>query len=244
MIAKKNATDSTFTIYYLSERAVTVEFGHEISEHVNLEVRGFYNLIHSQPFPGFITTVPAYASVTVFYDPVLVAKSSLKGADVFDKVSTYLNTLKPTKKNAKAISPNTITIPVCYDSSLGPDLESLAKLHNISVDEVIRLHSVAIYKVYMIGFVPGFAYLGDMDALLNTPRKATPRKAVPAGSVGIAGEQTGIYPLQTPGGWQIIGQTPLKMFDIKRPQPSLLKAGDRVIFKPIPLHEFNELKAR
>ncbi|MES2427714.1 MAG: 5-oxoprolinase subunit PxpB [Bacteroidota bacterium] len=234
----KNAIESAFSIYYLSERAVTVEFGHEISEHVNIKVRDFNNLIHSQPFPGFITMVPAYASVTVFYDPVLVSRSSLTGSDCFEKVSIYLNTLKPTKKSTKAIAPDTIIIPICYDISLGPDLDGLAKLHQINVDEVIRLHSAAIYQVYMIGFVPGFAYLGGMDPLLNSPRKSTPRKAVPAGSVGIAGEQTGIYPLQTPGGWQIIGQTPLKMFDIDRPQPSLLKAGDRVIFKPIPLHEF------
>jgi inhibitor of KinA len=241
MADKKNAINSNLTVYGLSERAVTVEFGHEISERLNLEVSGFDRLIHSQPFTGFITTIPAYASVTIFYDPVLLSRSDLPGADGFEKVATYLKNLKPAKKDTEEITHH--TIPVCYGGTLGPDLESLAQLHQISTNEVIRLHTTTVYKVYMIGFVPGFAYLGGMDPLLTTPRRSTPRKAVPAGSVGIAGEQTGIYPLQTPGGWQVIGQTPLKMFDIDRPQPSLLKAGDRVIFKPIDLNEFNELKA-
>jgi inhibitor of KinA len=240
---KTNATDTPFTVYSLSEKAVTVTFGQEISEYLNLTVNSFDSLLHDQPFAGFITTVPAYASVTVFYDPVLVMRSCMSGADCFDKVTSYLKGLQPVKKNKETITSATITIPVCYDISLGPDLEEVANLHQISTHEVIRIHSAAVYKVYMIGFVPGFAYLGGMDPILATPRRSAPRKAVPAGSVGIAGEQTGIYPLQTPGGWQIIGQTPVKMFDPSRLQPSLLKAGDQAIFKPIDLHVFNELKA-
>ena len=114
-------------------------------------------------------------------------------------------------------------------------------MHQLSSQQVINLHAAATYKVYMTGFVPGFAYLGGIDERLATPRKATPRKAIPEGSVGIAGQQTGIYPLQTPGGWQIIGRTPLKMFDAGRHQPALLKAGDTVVFKPVNQDEFDQL---
>jgi inhibitor of KinA len=133
-----------------------------------------------------------------------------------------------------------VVIPICYGSSYGPDLDDVAAMHNLSSEAVISIHSAATYMVYMIGFVPGFAYLGGMHKVLASPRKATPRAAVPAGSVGIAGEQTGIYPLNTPGGWQIIGRTPLSMFNTHRTQPALLKAGDRVQFKPINTSQFKQ----
>jgi inhibitor of KinA len=232
-----------FQIYYLSEQAVTIEFGQEIAEYLLNAISGFNNLLHAQPFPGFRTTVPAYATLTVFYDPVLVYRADLPGTDCFEKVSGYLNSLNQQKKTTKSVKGNTITIPVCYGGDFGPDLEEVAVLHQLSTADVIKLHSLVTYMVFMIGFVPGFAYLGGMDERLITPRKATPRKAVPAGAVGIAGQQTGVYPLQTPGGWQIIGQTPVKLFDANREQPSLLKAGDMVKFKPIDINEFNKLSA-
>ncbi|WP_439696762.1 5-oxoprolinase subunit PxpB [Mucilaginibacter sp. AW1-7] len=235
--------NKAFKIYYLSETAVTVEFGQQIAEELLNAVNSLNLLLHQQPFPGFNTTVPAYSTLTVFYDPVIVIKSDLPGAGCFAKVSGYLDDLKFQKKTAKPAGGDTITIPVCYGGGFGPDLEEVADSHHIGIAEVIKLHSAATYKVYMIGFVPGFAYLGGMDERLATPRKATPRKLVPAGAVGIAGQQTGIYPLDTPGGWQIIGQTPLKMFDRDRGQPSLLKAGDMVVFKAIDIQEFNELLA-
>jgi len=235
--------NKAFKIYYLSETAVTVEFGQQIAEDLQNAVNSLNLLLHQRPFPGFNTTVPAYSTLTVFYDPVIVIKSDLPGAGCFAKVSGYLDDLKFQKKTAKPAGGDIITIPVCYGGSFGPDLEEVADSHHISMAEVIKLHSAATYKVYMIGFVPGFAYLGGMDERLATPRKATPRKLVPAGAVGIAGQQTGVYPLDTPGGWQIIGQTPLKMFDRDRGQPSLLKAGDMVVFKAIDIHEFNELLA-
>ncbi|SEO70149.1 5-oxoprolinase subunit PxpB [Mucilaginibacter sp. OK283] len=235
--------NKAFKIYYLSETAVTVEFGQQIAEELLNAVNSLNLLLHQQPFPGFNTTVPAYSTLTVFYDPVIVIKSDLPGAGCFAKVSGYLDDLKFQKKTAKPAGGDIITIPVCYGGSFGPDLEEVADSHHISIAEVIKLHNAATYKVYMIGFVPGFAYLGGMDERLATPRKAAPRKLVPAGAVGIAGQQTGVYPLDTPGGWQIIGQTPLKMFDRDRRQPSLLKAGDMVVFKAIDIQEFNELLA-
>jgi len=233
--------DKAFKIYYLSEMAVTVEFGQKIAENLLKAVNSLNELLYRQPFTGFHTTVPAYSTLTIFYDPVLVIRSNLPGAGCFEKVSAYLNDLNLQKKTDNAIKGDTIIIPVYYGENFGPDLEEVASLHQISTGDVIKLHSAATYKVYMIGFVPGFAYLGGMDERLATPRKATPRPSVPAGAVGIAGHQTGVYPMETPGGWQIIGQTPVKLFDENREQPSLLKPGDTVMFKRIDLNEFNEL---
>jgi len=233
--------DGVFKTYYLSEAAVTVEFGQQIAENLSDSVNSLNVLLYQQPFPGFHATVPAYSTLTVFYDPVVVIKSDLPGIGCFEKVSGYLNDLSLQKKTANSVKGDTIIIPVCYDENFGPDLDEVASLHRMSTNEVIKLHSTATYKVYMIGFVPGFAYLGGMDERLATPRKEKPRKSVPAGAVGIAGQQTGVYPLATPGGWQIIGQTPLKLFDLNRRQPSLLKPGDTVIFKAIDVKEFNKL---
>jgi len=237
------APDQSFRIYYLSEHALTIEFGQEIAEHIFRKVHGFNNLLYRQPFPGFVTTVPAYATLTIYYDILKVAAADMAGMDCFEKVSGYLTMLANAQKNTPVPKSAPIAIPVCYGGDLGPDIDEVASLNQLSAQEVIQLHSAATYLVYMIGFVPGFAYMGGLDEKLATPRKTTPLKAVPAGSVGIAGQQTGIYPLQSPGGWQIIGQTPLVLFDVHRPQPSLLKAGDRVIFKSISLQEFNDLSA-
>lgn len=233
--------EEIFKIYYLSEVAVTVEFGQRIAPDLLNAVNSLNVLLSKQAFPGFHTTVPAYATLTVFYDPVLVIKSDLPGADCFEKVSGYLNNLNPQQKTARQATGNIVTIPVCYGGGFGPDLAEVAGLHQISIAEVIKLHSAAVYQVYMIGFIPGFAYLGGMDERLSTPRKVTPRKSVPAGAVGLAGLQTGVYPLESPGGWQIIGQTPVRLFDLNRREPSLLKSGDTVIFKAIDIKEFNKL---
>jgi inhibitor of KinA len=231
-----------FNIYALSEHAVTVEFWQIINDKVLQQVSSFNMLINQNPFQGFYTTVAAYATVTVFFDPVMVSKSAdLRGNDCFDKVSWYLKGLRNKPGQTMNVITHSITIPVCYGGKYGPDLEEVADLHNLTKGQVIELHSSAMYKVYMIGFVPGFAYLGGMPEILTMPRKQTPRNAVPAGSVGIAGKQTGIYPLETPGGWQIIGRTPFQMFNSTLPQPSLLKAGDKVIFKAIDEQEFDHL---
>jgi inhibitor of KinA len=221
-------------IYPISESAVTIEFGHAIDEALLPRITGFNRLICQSPFPGLVDTVPAYTTLSVFFDPVQVFNhKGLPGNTCFEKVSGYLRQLKEDKHRAPFFDGVVISIPVCYGGALGPDLEDVAVYHQLSTDEVIALHSAAIYTVFMIGFIPGFAYMGGLNDLLETPRRASPRKAVPAGAVGIAGKQTGIYPLQTPGGWQIIGQTPLKLFDIRRNPPGLLKAGNRIKFEPM-----------
>lgn len=234
--------DDHFNIYTLSEAAVTVEFGDSISGGTLQRINNFNNLLYQRPFPGFKTTVPAYTTLTVFFDPVQVIQAiDLRGAGCFEKVSDYLSALGGQSGQVTSLAVDTVTVPVCYGGAFGPDLAEVANLHSLKPQEVINLHTAPVYKVYMIGFVPGFAYLGGMPEKLATARKSTPRNSVPAGSVGIAGAQTGVYPLATPGGWQIIGRTPLRLFDAARQQPSLLKAGDQVIFKPVDEQEFDYL---
>jgi inhibitor of KinA len=220
---------------------VTIEFGNTIDESLMNRIGSFNRLLHQHPFGGMCDTVPAYTTLTVFFDPMVVIwQDQLPGKSVFEKVSGYLQKLSNEENVSPVDDSPVITIPVCYGASLGPDLEYVAGYHHLKTEEVIGLHSAAIYKVYMIGFIPGFAYMGGLNDLLETPRKNSPRRAVPAGAVGIAGKQTGIYPLETPGGWQIIGQTPVKLFDAARRQPSLLKAGDRIKFEPTSLSDFKK----
>lgn len=246
MIAKKQETTSSYTFqtYALSEQAITLAFGNEISEETAEQINSFKELLSKNPFPGFKTTVSAYTTITVFYNLMEVFKSDLVGATCFEKVSNYLHQLKQTAYQNHYVSKPVITIPVCYDEKFGFDLQEVAEINKLTVNKVIEIHTAARYRVFMIGFTPGFAYLGGMDPRIASPRKSTPRASLPAGAVGIAGNQTGIYPLKTPGGWQIIGQTPLKMFDIHRDQPSFLNAGDEVVFKSISLDEFNEWSCR
>jgi inhibitor of KinA len=233
---------TALSIYPISEKAVTIAFGDSISEALMHSINKFDQLIQEQPFPGLQTTVPAYCTLSVFFDPLQVLKSKLPGKTCREKVSHYLEQLNETETTTIRYESHLITIPVCYGGEMGPDLEDVAALNNLTTEEVINVHSSVTYLVHMIGFVPGFAYLGGMPETIAAPRKATPRSAIPAGSVGIAGMQTGVYPLQTPGGWQLIGQTPVKMFDPARPVPALLKAGDRVQFKSIAMDEFRHLQ--
>lgn len=233
---------SSFSIHFLSERAITIVFGQGIDEITFDSVHQFNAQLNRLPFEGFISTVPAYASLTVFYDPLVVMHAQeLQGLNGFERVCNYLIELQQKSPLIKKKKREQVHLPVCYDEALAPDLAYVASYHNISPEELINLHSGAIYQVYMIGFVPGFAYLGGMPSILETPRKEIPRKQVLAGSIGIAGKQTGIYPLQISGGWQIIGCTPLQLFNIERSSPSLLEAGDEVLFEIIDLQEFKFL---
>ena len=240
----KDPTNESLTplqFYSLGEHSITIVFGNEI----NLEISGSIHLFNenllSSPFPGFITTVVAYGTLTVHYNIEQVAHSTLRGLSCFDKVCGYLKSLENFSRSKETLTKTTIRVPVCYGFEHGPDLADLAKEKELDEQAFIDLHCSCIYTVYMIGFVPGFAYLGGMNPLLSASRKLKPRSAVPAGSVGIAGLQTGIYPLITPGGWQLIGQTPLRLFDPIRSQPSLFHAGDLIQFYPISVKEFNHL---
>jgi inhibitor of KinA len=237
------AAANPLVFYPLGENALTIEFGSIIDEAISNRVTAFNRLLNQMPFPGMYQTVAAYATLTVFFDPVtVISQKDITGTTCFEKVRNYLQGIEIEDAQNQADDGDVITIRVCYGGEYGPDLQYVAEYHQLSPEEVIQLHSAAVYKVYMIGFVPGFAYMGGLDARLETPRKAMPRNAVQPGSVGIAGAQTGIYPLETPGGWQIIGRTPLKMFDAARKQPALLNAGDRVKFEPVDSADFEKYR--
>ncbi|RVT96496.1 5-oxoprolinase subunit PxpB [Mucilaginibacter limnophilus] len=231
----------SFNIYQLNENAVTIEFGKVISEDRLQTITAFNHKLQQHPFPGFVASVPAYCTLTVHFDYLQVSRWVPQKVKCFEKVNNYLTELYGTLTNVN-ISYNkpAIEIPVCYNAEFGTDIDTVSQITGIPVDEVIKIHTSKIYMVHMIGFIPGFAYLGGMDKRLNVPRKAKVNTAVPAGAVGIAGEQTGIYPFKTPGGWQIIGCTPIEMFDINRAQSSYLKAGDRIKFKSVIKQEFEQ----
>ena len=222
-------------IYPLSEKALCIDWGNIIDEHINSLVASLDKLIRLNPFLGFIETVPAYSTLTIYYQPGLVTGEA---KSPFNNVKNYVETLLPAISPAHQGPGNLIEIPVCYDAGFGPDLESVAFTNDLTKKEVIDIHRNKEYKVYMMGFLPGFAYLGQLDDAIATPRKQTPALKVKEGSVGIGGKQTGIYPLDSPGGWQIIGRSPLVLFDPKKENPFLLKTGDRVKFFSINKEEF------
>ncbi|MFC3563217.1 5-oxoprolinase subunit PxpB [Pedobacter jamesrossensis] len=240
-MTKNFISDFPMRIYALSEKSVTIEFGDSIREDLSDTISEFNKIIVQNPFSGLTSTVPGYSTLSIFYNPVLVKKSNLSGETCFEKVSSYINLLSLTEKTDSSFVSDKVIIPVLYGGDFGQDISQVASKNNLREEEVIALHTSIEYRVFMIGFVPGFAYLGGMDKRISTPRKLFPNPKIAAGSVGIAGEQTGIYPMETPGGWQIIGRTPFKMFDANRDSPALLKAGDTVVFKSINADEFNDL---
>ena len=199
----------------------------------------FYYLMENKP--AYIKDViPAYASLTVVYDVMLVKKTTPGSA--FDFIAKHLEQAMQNIKEVNAMDEIIITIPVCYDPIVGTDLQAMSAALQIPVDEIIKIHAASVYKVYMIGFLPGFAYMGSVNESIVTPRKKLPSN-INAGSVGIAGNQTGIYPLNSPGGWNIVGQTPFKMFDVTKEQSCLLQPGNRVKFQPISFKEFKAMQA-
>jgi inhibitor of KinA len=227
-------------IYAIHDQALTIELGNEINESINLDVINLKNDFEEKPFDGFIECVPAYSSLTIYFDI-----SSTQEA-IRNEIISRLEKIKSTNNQSEqkvnildsSINTKPIIIPVCYDVEYGTDLSWLSEHLNLEIDEIISLHTQTIFRVYMMGFIPGFAYMGTLPDKLQAPRKQTPTQQIPIGSVAIAGKQTGIYPAAVPGGWQIIGRTPYMMFDKKRDPFSLLKAGDSVQFKSISKKEF------
>lgn len=208
----------------LNEAALVVELGDEISLTVNRRVHALTQLIERNRLAGIEECVPTYCTLLVHYDPL-----RLQYRQLCDWLAGRINELE----TASLWPPRYIEIPTVYGGKLGPDLEYVAQYHNLSIEDVIRIHSNGEYLVYMMGFTPGFGYMGGVDAAIATPRLATPRSLVPAGSVGIAGEQTGIYPIDSPGGWQLIGHTSRRLFDPMAEPPFLLAPGDVVRFVPV-----------
>jgi inhibitor of KinA len=222
----------------LGDRAITITLGDAIDEAINRRVRAISALLDASALPCIVDQVPAYASIAVQYDPLRVAGSEDDGSPYERLVNSLEGILADVPDNGTAAA-RVVEIPVCYGGDLGPDLVDVARQHDVSVDDIIRIHSSGDYLVYMVGFMPGFAYLGGLVPELHTPRRSSPRTAVPAGAVGIGGQQTGVYPLVSPGGWNLIGQTPLRIFDAARENASLLEAGDRVRFVSISRKDFD-----
>ena len=205
----------------MGDRAVLVELGDDISPQINQKVRELYIGTKGHRIKGIKDLVPSYRSLMVVYDPLIISLNSLE---------SQMNEIWNALDDARLPDPRTVEIPVVYGDKYGPDLEWIADYHKMTPQDVIRLHTQPTYQVYMIGFMPGYPYMGEIPDELVTPRRKTPRTHVPRGSVGIAQKQTGIYPVASPGGWQIIGRTPVRLFDPQGKPPSFLEMGDRVKF--------------
>ena len=206
------------------DMGVVVELGDEISTEINRKVRSLTDALEQGGTPGVFDFLPTYRSVLVYYDPLVATLSQVKRG-----IERLLENAEETDTGARHV----VHIPTLYGGVMGPDIGFVAQHNGIDEQEVVRVHSSSDYLVYMMGFSPGFAYLGGLDERLATPRLQSPRTEIPAGAVGIAETQTGVYPVASPGGWQLIGRTPLKLFDPLRERPVLLSAGDYVRFVPL-----------
>jgi antagonist of KipI len=225
--------------YPLNEQAVTVQIFGVLTE-AHTFILSLNQALEANPLEGQIENVPAYRTLTVYLRPETLAKPNLTP---FQVVKTHIEQLLPTLKTVNPISKKIIQIPVCYDDEFALDLDFIAQTHHLDKKEVIFRHSSRTYTTFMMGFLPGFAYMAAVDEQIATPRKSVPRPLVTAGSVGIAGTQTGIYPVNAPGGWQIIGKTPFCLFAPNQKQPFLLAAGDEIQFEPISKTVYEQLQA-
>lgn len=223
----------------LGDCGLLVEFGDEVNENVQQKVTAFSKLLSESSIEGIIEFIPSYTTVTIFYNPFYFLDPKQKSPFIGCKQMVQ-HLLKKTDLKTNYLEDKTVVIPVCYGGEYGPDLEAISKMHKINIDEVINIHSDTIYTVAMIGFAPGFPYLIGLNKQIATPRRTSPRKSVPKGSVGIAGVQTGIYSISSPGGWQIIGRTPITLFEHKKAQPSLLQQGDKVRFERMTETQFKK----
>lgn len=215
-----------------SDSSLLIEFGNTVSPQMHARVLALFRALLAERDLRIRNLHPGYASLLIDFDPLQLSHEQL---------TAQVHNLIDSETAIKAISSRKVEIPVCYDANLGPDLGDVAAHNHISIEEVIRLHTSAAYLVYFLGFSPGFAYMGGLPIALRTPRLATPRTRVAAGSVGIAGEQTGIYPIDSAGGWRLIGRTPVRMFAASANPPTRLQPGDTVRFVPITRASFEEL---
>ena len=214
------------------DRGLLVEYGDVIDPEVNNKVRSMALVMEDNPPEGVTEIIPTYRSLLIIYNPSIAHP---------DKLQKTLAALEARLDEIKIPPPRTVEIPVCYGGEFGPDIDTVADTHNLTVAQVIDLHCEPEYLIYMVGFTPGFPFLGGLSEKLHTPRLETPRTLVPEGSVGIANNQTGIYPVASPGGWQLIGRTPVKLFAPRRQNPFLYQAGDRIKFNPVSVEEYTRL---
>ncbi|MGO1470162.1 MAG: 5-oxoprolinase subunit PxpB [Tissierella sp.] len=214
------------------DKSLVVEFGNSISPGINAKIRSMVEVLDTEKIEGINEIIPTYRSILVLYDPLIIGFKEL-----VEKLKIKENDLKDSKESEITI----IELPTVYGGEYGPDIDFVAKHNNLTRDQVIDIHSSRDYLVYMLGFTPGFSYLGGMSEEIETPRLQTPRTKIPAGSTGIAGKQTGIYPIDSPGGWQLIGRTPVKLYTPLEDPPVLLNAGDYVRFVPVDEKEYLDI---
>ncbi len=214
------------------DKGLVIEFGNEISEAVNKKVRNLYLAVKKSQTAGIFEMIPTYRSLLIQYNPIEIE---------IDRLKEKLMEIEEALDSIDIPKPRILEIPTIYGDEFGEDLDFVAEHNGISKKEVINIHSSVDYLIYMLGFTPGFPYLGGMSEKIAAPRLKTPRTKIPAGSVGIAGKQTGIYPIESPGGWQLIGRTPLKLYDPKSETPIILQAGDYIRFKPIDRYEYEDI---
>lgn len=226
---------SKIRFYYMGDRGLLLEFGDEISQEINEKVRRMALAIRSETIKGILEAVPTYRSLLVLYDPIVLSIKDLK---------KRLESIEEGLQQSPFPKPKLTRIPVVYGGNYGPDLAFVAEYHHSTPEEIIGLHGSRPYLIYLIGFMPGFPYMGELPEGLVTPRLKTPRLSVPAGSVAIAQKQTGIYPMESPGGWQILGRTPIKLFDPMKDPPAYLQMGDLVQFYSINEGEFEAWNSR
>jgi inhibitor of KinA len=230
----------------LGDCAVLVKLGDRVDVETHAKVTVFSDYLADRPFEGLIEYIPAFTSVTVVYDPTQIffkeKRKTVPEQNLypFEVVESLLKGILEQLTAVVKHSPRLVEIPVCYGDEFGEDLEYVAEINGLSTDEVIQTHASGQYLVYMLGFAPGFPYLGGMDKRIAAPRRQTPRLSIPSGTVGIAGEQTGVYPISTPGGWQLIGRTPLSLFLPGEHPPTLLEAGNLIRFYPISRKEYDQ----
>ena len=215
----------------VSDSAILLEFGYQISELIHKKLFSLITHLINNPIHGVINIHPGYTSMLYTLD---------KTANIDEAIHTIKNSLDM-GQNRETPEARLVEIPVLYGDSYGRDIQRVAKFSGLNEKEIIQQHQSGNYLVYFLGFSPGFPYIGGMDQVLTTPRLQTPRKCVPQGSIAIAGGQTGIYPFSTPGGWNLIGQTPLEIFNLSSPQNSLIQMGDKVKFKSISKYEYERL---
>lgn len=215
------------------DSALLVEFGKEINKEINQKITAVVKIIKEQQIEGIVELIPSFCALVINYDPRVISYDEIKKR--VESIFELDIAVGETKKRV-------FEIPVCYGGEYGPDIENIAKNAGLSVEEVIKIHSSRDYLIYMLGFLPGFCYLGGLDERIHTPRLANPRLKINAGSVGIGGSQTGIYPLDSPGGWQLMGMTPVKTYDPDREVPILVEAGDYIRFIPVDEEEYNRIK--
>ena len=227
-----------YTIYPVGERALSIQWGEGIDEATNDHILRLFQLLKEKNLPGITDLIPAYQSLTLVYDPVFIRKC-LATPSAYAWLRKEVEYILDEEEELPPVPSRLMEIPVCYDPSVAPDLGAVSRDRGLSAETVVNLHSKSMYRVYMIGFLPGFAYMGKVDERIAAPRKKEPVLNIPAGSVGIAGVQTGVYPVSSPGGWNIIGRTPMSLFDQRSRDPVLLRGGDRVKFIPISLDTYH-----